>query len=643
VIGTDAIRDFDMAILLITPPMTQLNTPYPATPYLTGFLKKEGLACDQVDLSLELARRIFSSSGLERIRKVVEKKRGNYAIRGFFLRNFSQYSKTIESVIHFLQGRDSTLAYRIVEGSFLPRGQAFKNAEQLDYDEDGLSWAFGSLGVQDRAKYFASLYLDDLVSVIREGVDERFVFARYAEKLAASQPSFLPIKRALKAKPSVIDEFIDELSIEVIKKYEPELIGITLPFPGNVYAAFRIAKQIKNIRPEVKIVAGGGFVNTELRFLSEPDVFDYFDFVCPDANEAGFLALIKSQLGKHSFEKVPDILFRRKGRVQRTSAKALSVSLSNHPGPSYQGLALENYFSLFEMLNPMFRLWSDGRWNKLTIARGCYWRKCSFCDTCLPYISDYDPCRADVLVQKIERLIEETGNSGFHFVDEAAPPAFIRAFALKLLERRTVITWWANIRFEKSFTPELAALMAKSGCVAVTGGLEVPLNRLLGLMQKGVTVEQVARVTRGFSDAGIMVHAYLIYGAPTQTVKETVDALEVVRQLFANNCVQSAYWHRFSVTAHSKVFQRPADYGVRIRKSKATKVFSVNDIAFKALSGATSGENDRLVSGLNAALYNYMSGIGLEFEPSFWFKKYGKMKVPESDMPRDYIARALRL
>src|SRR6476620_9245735 len=162
----------------------------------------------------------------------------------------------------------------------------------------------------------------------------------------------------------------------------------------------------------------------------------------------------------------------------------------------------------------------------------------------------------------MEALIAETGQTGFHFVDEAAPPAGLRALAERLIERKVVCTWWGNIRFEKTFTPKLAALLARSGCVALSGGLEVASDRLLERMQKGVTVAQVARVTRALTDAGIMVHAYLMYGFPTETAQETIDSLERVRQLLAAGVVQSGFWHRFAMTAHSPVGKNPAKYQV---------------------------------------------------------------------------------
>jgi radical SAM superfamily enzyme YgiQ (UPF0313 family) len=284
----------------------------------------------------------------------------------------------------------------------------------------------------------------------------------------------------------------------------------------------------------------------------------------------------------------------------------------------------------------MHRLWSAGRWNKLTVAKGCYWKKCTFCDVTLDYIANYDPAAADLLVDRIEALIAETGQTSFHFVDEAAPPAGLRALAERLLARKVVIAWWGNIRFEKTFTPALCGLLARSGCVAVSGGLEVASDRLLAKMKKGVTVEQVARVTRAFTDAGVMVHAYLMYGFPTETEQETIDALERVRQLFAEGCLQSAFWHRFAATAHSPIGRHPDLFGIRIRPEPET-TFARNDLAFDDPTGT---DHDFLGDGLRRALYNYMHGIGLEDDVRKWFPRR-RPAVPRATVAADFIKSAL--
>lgn len=639
-----------MRVLLVTPPMTQLNTPYPATAYLTGFLRKQGIDVAQADPAIELVLRLFSREGLEKIASVLDSadaRRVRMAAArnpgrrldasdpvSYFLANRQRYIEVIEPVIRFLQGKDPSLALRIVSRGFLPEGPRFRALEPED-GADPIAWAFGSLGTQDAAKYLASLMIDDLSDVVREGVDPRFELSRYGEKLAASAPSFDPLAQALGAEPTLVDRILDEISAELIATHQPGVLGLTVPFPGNVYGALRIARRARELSPSTRIVLGGGYVNTELRELREPRIFDFVDFIALDDGEKPFLCILEHLQGKRSSSGLLRTFVREEGRVVfRTTEREHDIPHRETGVPSYQGLPLDRYLSIFEMLNPMHRIWSDGRWNKITLAHGCYWRKCSFCDVTLDYISRYDPASADPLVERILQIVAETGQSGFHLVDEAAPPALLGALSRRLIERGVVISWWGNIRFEKTFTPELASLMARAGCVAVSGGLEVASDRLLRLMRKGVTVEQVARVTRALTDAGIMVHAYLMYGFPTQTVQETVDALERVRQLFAAGCIQSAYWHRFSATAHSPIGKDPGKYGIRIPAQPETR-FARNDLPFEDPAGV---DHDLLGVGLRRALYNYMHGAGLDRDVRFWFRE---LRAPRTRVSPTLVEDAL--
>lgn len=629
--------------LLLTPPMTQLNTPYPATAYLTGFLRKHQYNVAQADPAIELVCRLFSKTGLLRIREHLET--GPRKISksvAFFLKNFDSYLGTVEPAIRFLQGRDPSVAARIASRRFLPEGPRFAQLEQLKTAfgaasvEESLAWAFGNFGVQDMAKYFASLFIDDLADVVREGVDERFLLSRYAEKLAASQAQFDPIATALAAAPSLIDIILDEITDELLAAHEPNVIGITVPFPGNVYAAFRIAKRVRETRPSIKIILGGGYVNTELRKLSEPRVFDYFDAVTLDDGERPFLCLLEYFEGRRSKQDLLRTFVRDTQHVQFISSpKEHDIPFKDSGTPSYDGLPLEKYISVVEMLNPMHRLWSDARWNKVTLSHGCYWKKCSFCDVSLDYIGRYEPAAADITLERMQTIAHQTGQTGFHFVDEAAPPALLKNLSERIVEQKLSFSWWGNLRFENTFTPELAQLMAKAGCIAVTGGLEVASNRLLKLMNKGVSVEQVARVTRAFNEAGILVHAYLMYGFPTQTLQESVDSLEYVRQLFAEGCLDSAYWHRFSATIHSPIGKDPKAFGIELRTSLTPPPFAQNDLEFY---DPTECDHDRVGVALKKALYNFMHGVGLDADVRDWFD----FEVPKTTVPTQFVKRALR-
>ncbi|MEN9880569.1 MAG: hypothetical protein RIQ55_1215 [Pseudomonadota bacterium] len=624
--------------------MTQLNTPYPSTAYLTGFLRSQGLDAVQDDLALKLVLVLLSAQGLASIRSAAlrQPEKARSATVNFFLDDYDRYQVTIDRVIAFLQGTDPTLAHRIVARGYLPEGPRFQALDVYDDDnDDPLGWAFGALGTQDRARHYATLYLNDLADVIRDAVDDRFEFVRYAESLAASQPSFAPLAQALVAEPTLVDVTLDRLTLEVIEREQPDLVLLSVPFPGSVYAAFRMAQTIRRVAPDVRIVLGGGFVNTELRQLSDPAVFDFVDYVTLDAGERPLLAIIEHLQGERTLDRLVRTFVRdTNGQVRFLNWPEPDVPFEEIGTPTWDGLPLNRYLSLLDMLNPMHRLWSDGRWNKLTIAQGCYWKQCSFCDISLDYISRYETVSAEILVDRIEQIVAETGQTGFHFVDEAAPPKMLKALAEELIRRNVQISWWGNIRFEKTFTPAVVERLAESGCIAVSGGLEVASDRLLKLMQKGVSVEQVAQVTRAFSDHGILVHAYLMYGFPTQTLQETVDALEYVRQLFENGCIQSGFFHRFVCTVHSPVGMNPQDYGVTLLPLPPT-TFARNDVGFIDPTGV---DHDLLGQGLRKAIYNFMHGIGLDLDVRDWFDlppELPRKQVPKTTVPRQKIARAL--
>ncbi|UCV26855.1 B12-binding domain-containing radical SAM protein [Ferribacterium limneticum] len=624
-------------ILSVIPPMTQLNTPYPATAYLTGFLRSRGFQAEQTDLALALVLELLSPAGLPKIKAAAEaipgKKRSNTL--KVFLNEFDRYLASIGPTIALLQGRDSSIAHRICTRAFLPEGPRFASLDNYVDEEGGdpLAWAFGSLGVQDRARHLATMYLNDLADVLREAVDTRFEFVRYAESLAQSQASFNPLATALAAPKTLVDSTLDTLTLQAIERSQPAVVLISVPFPGSVYAAFRIAQTIKARHPKIVTVLGGGYVNTELRELAEPRVFDYFDYITLDDGETPLLALFEYLAGQRPRLNLVRTFTRVDGAVRYFNTGEADVPFEEVGTPTWDGLPLDRYLSLLDMLNPMHRLWSDGHWNKLTVAHGCYWKKCSFCDVSLDYIGRYDAASAKVLVDRIEQIIAETGHTGFHLVDEAAPPKALRALAEELQRRNLAISWWGNIRFEKSFTPELCLQLADSGCIAISGGLEVASDRLLDLMKKGVSVDQVARVTRAFTDAGVLVHAYLMYGFPTQTVQDTVDALEYVRQLFAEGCIQSGYFHRFACTVHSPVGMNPAEYGIKLQPLPPGK-FAKNDVQFIDPTGV---DHDRLGKALNKALYNYMHGICLDQDVRSWFDE----KVPRPTVARHKISRAL--
>lgn len=617
-------------VFLITPPFTQLNTPYPATAYIKGFLNTKNISATQADLGIEVILKLFSKKGLEAIfgQAATNNKQQTINIQRILALQ-DEYIKTIDSVIAFLQGKNPTLALQICQEDYLPEASRFAQLEELD-------WAFGTMGTQDKAKHLATLYLEDISDFIVECVDANFGFSRYAERLGRSANSFDELYSALQEKPTYIDEVLFSILKGRIEIIQPELFLISVPFPGNLYSAFRSAQWVKKHYPNIKISMGGGFPNTELRSLSDARVFEFFDYITLDDGELPVELLVETVTSSAVEKTFKRTFLLENGKVvYKNNSTRNDYKQSEVGTPDYSDLLLDKYISVIEIVNPMHRMWSDGRWNKLTMAHGCYWGKCTFCDISLDYIKLYEPIAASLLCDRMEEMMAQTGQNGFHYVDEAAPPALMRALSLEILRRKLSVTWWTNIRFEKSFTRDLCLLLKASGCIAVSGGLEVASDRLLQLIDKGVTVEQVAKVTRNFTEAGIMVHAYLMYGYPTQTVQETVDSLEMVRQLFESGVLQSGFWHQFAMTAHSPVGMNPEQFGA-IKETKTIGTFANNDINFRDSTGI---DHDKFSFGLKKSLFNFMHGICFDYELQDWFD----FKIPKTKIHPDFIANALEV
>lgn len=609
-------------LLFIIPPFTQLNTAYPATAYLKGFLEEHNVSFQHCDLSIELFTAIFTSDFLRSIFQEAEDLENFYYPLVAEMKDL--YISRVDMVIGFLQKQDVKTAYEILEPDFFPLGHRLLKVNT------NIKWDVGEAGLIDKAKHYSTLFIEEIGDFIQANVDEFFAFTKYAEQIATSSSSFDKLETFLNYQPTLIEDEMMNILEAQIEKYSPDLVCFTIPFPGNLFAALRCSQFIKQFFPDIQIAFGGGYCNTELRSLYDPRIFEFIDFISLDNGEGPLLKIVNYLEGNGDINELERTFVLENDQVVYKNKTPNTIyHHQNLPAPDYSGLPFHKYVSFLDVVNPMHRMWTDARWNKLTVSHGCYWRQCSFCDVSLDYIGNYQNTTADDLANKIEKIIKDTGITGFHFVDEAAPPKMLRALSLKLIERNIKITWWTNIRFEKTFDFELCRIMAESGCVAVTGGLEVASDRLLAKMKKGVDIEQVTRVTNNFSEHNIMVHAYLMYGFPTETEQETIDSLEIVRQLFQRNCIQSAYWHQFTTTIHSPIGQNPQEFGIEIT-GPVFEGFAQNDLYQEDPTGA---DHPKYTKGLNRALNSYLNNTGYKENLQNWFD----FPIPPTTHPEGLI------
>ena len=619
-----------MKYLLVTPPFVQLNTPYPATGVLKAWLKERGHEVLQCDLGIELADKIFCRSFMEDLfERAFQKDRLSAKAKSVAMLK-KEYLSTIDSVWNFLKGKDNTLANRIAVRGFLPEATQFKKIKDEDVD-----WAYGTTTTMDKALHFATIYIEDLADFVAGVLDCNFSLIRYEEQISVAAPTFDYIYAKLQNSPA---NELEILAIELFdtkfKHINPDVVGFSIPFPGTVMMAMRLAQYVKQQHQDCCVVMGGGYVNTELRSISDVKFFEDIDFLLFDDGELPLESVGEYAAGKIEKNAIIRAKYIDNKKVVDSNNWSANIPFNELPSPDYSDLKMDEYISLVEFTNPMHKLWSDGRWNKLTMAHGCYWAKCAFCDTQLDYIGRYDAPKAEVVVERMKDIIKQTGVTGFHFTDEALPPKLLREVCKLIIEQDLVVSFWGNIRFEKTFDSEFATLLAQAGCIAASGGLEVASPRILQLINKGVTIEQAVKCCRDLNDAGIMVHAYLMYAFPSQTAREAVESLEIVRQMFEEGIVQSAFWHRYAMTIHSPSGCNPEQYGAKRADSEP------NPFANNAVPFTTDDDNiewNIIGRAMASATQNYMLGKGYEIPMKNWFNGI----YPNPNIPKNYIARII--
>jgi radical SAM superfamily enzyme YgiQ (UPF0313 family) len=651
-----------MQLLLVQPPFVQLNAPYPAIAYLKAFCRGEGHEARCLDLSIELFRSIFSRAGLARVFSEAEAKlagresRFDPATRKNVLRylsNAERYIHVIDRIIGLLSGSgDDALCHELAAGRRVPWGH---RAEGFLEANDG------DLGASD-APLLASLIVEDVADFITFSLDPEFSLVRYAESKASSQPDFRVVERAAR-ESFLFEAFFRPLVAQSLREAaRPDLICVTIPFPGTLPGALAFAEEARrHFGREMPVAFGGGYVSTELRTLREPAIFDCADFLCFDAGYGALSSVIDSLRGSGSGSGSDAGLYRtivrRDGALEahgfEGSDRAFFVAEASHvdpPGlpeirareelairqvfPDFSDLDLSRYVRIVEGTNPMHALWSGAVWLKARLAHGCYWRQCAFCDTALEYISRYAASSPEALFVHMAEQATLTGRRGVHFVDEAMPIAHLLRFGVENLRHGKPLSFWGNARLEKSFTPDACAVLAESGLVGVSFGLEIPTERGLVMTGKGLALPGIVTSLQALKTSGILVHAYLIYGWPGQTEQEIVDAMEVARQLFAEGLLDSAFWHRFILTRHSPMYARwRAGKSQGLRVIEPAWTFGSNDLSFHGEAGF-----ERYGQALDASLGAWMEGSDLDQPAAAWFD----FKVTRPSVAPDHIARLAR-
>ena len=655
-------------VLIIQPPLVQLNTPYPAGAYLKSFFSEVQTQkplwnlgeIRWVDGCNLLFHQIFCKEGLRHIFATTEKKalqqadqwekagRHNEAFNvRRYLSQQDGWIQWIDSIVAILQGGQRELCHEFVASPAVPRGQRMENFLA------GLE----ALPSVDDAVILASLALADLADFIGAFFDLSFELVRYGESLATSRKGFQAVEEGLAA--PVLQDFYRPIVNQLLQEYgvleenQRLLLCVSCPFPGTLAAALFTCKKFKEaLGNKVFVALGGGYVNTELRQVRESALASYLDALSYDRGygsywdffshlmeldgAAGFPAEIKN----HSVYKMKffggDVAV-APALSSKPEVVAVEDGFTARLAPDYSDIDFSQYPRLADSTNPMHRLWSDGAWLKAYLAHGCYWHQCAFCDTSLDYVCSYKKVAVTELYKKLAAQAHGSGVCGVHLVDEAAPPAALRDFALENLKASRPLVFWGNIRYEKVFTRDLADVLSHGGLRAVSGGIEIACGTGLDAVKKGTDLQSIVSACAAFKEGGILTHAYMIYGYWQETPQMLIDSMETLRQLFASGLLDSAFWHKFVLTRHSRAFQEwkaglyPELKPLGLDEGEES-IFASNDLRF-------AGEEKSAKYGepLNLALSAWMNGEDLEIPVTKWFP----FAMPRPSVAPDLVEQAI--
>ena len=652
-----------MKVVIIQPPIVQLNTPYPSGAYLQDFFKKlksfgendnqittftqspilsqnafkiAQKAGNQIssvewkDLSIELFHRIFSKEGLKLIFHKTENKALKMAldaenqgdeITAFNLRRYvltkNAWINWIDKIMALLvenkSGRETL--HEFVRSAHVPRGSRM---------ETYLAGLNREVSVDD-GYMLSSLALADLADYITAVYDNNFALIRYAESICASDSSLEEILKTTES--PVLKDFLSPIIDSLFKtSSEKTLFCVSIPFPGTFSAGLFICKQLKSLYGDNAIISiGGGYVNTALRSLDKSSLSEYVDFISYDKGYGFYTEFLNSDLS--TFDTNQNFT----NEDFKKSIQEIEAYMTKNVAPDYTGIDFTKYPRLADDVNPMHRIWSDGAWLKAYLAHGCYWHRCLFCDTKLDYVNCYKPVNVENLYSSLLQQAKQTGVQGVHFVDEASPPVLLEKFAF--LNKDSALTFWGNIRYEKAFSRDLADILAKGGLIGVSGGIEMASGEGLSNINKGIDIETLVGSLASFKEAGILTHAYMIYGYYNETPQMLIDSVETLRQLFKVGLLDSSFFHKFTLTKHSTLFAE-WEQG---KHPDLHPIFPKNSFTDYELHFKGEEKSEKYGAPLSQAVNAWMHKKGLDKPVEKWFN----FPMPKPTIKKDFIEKAL--
>jgi len=333
--------------------------------------------------------------------------------------------------------------------------------------------------------------------------------------------------------------------IDEIVAQNADYIGISINSSNQIIAGLTLANMLKQ-RTDAHISIGGNHFGRVADSLEKyPEFFELFcDSLILEEGEIPVYKLAQYINGEISVDKVPNLMYLKNGKVV-SNLVVEPLALNDMKMPSLRGYDLSKYF-MPEIVMPF------------QTSRGCYWRKCSFCD------HDFGMCynikNLDKLIEEIKFFKENYGITKFEFIDEAISPSYLKEMSERFINEELNIEFFCDARLETAFTKEIFELAHKAGLRMILWGYESGSKKIMDLINKGIDIDRRLDILRDSRNSGIFNFAFIFFGFPAETME---DALMTIEDICSNTDIINIYGKSvFTMGKHTKLREAPEKYGV---------------------------------------------------------------------------------
>jgi hypothetical protein len=514
-------------VALVYPPTCDPTAPYLAVPMLTGFLRAHGVRVTPIDANLEAYDQLLRGDAMSALARRVERSIGEL-----------ERQKRL--------GHQEQLRYLA-----LLRARGDARLAKAAIDE-------ATATLRDEARFFDPIAYDAATRTIDAAL--RAVSAAHfptqldftAYRTPFGMLSHDEIQRAASPEQDPFFGYVQDTLIPRLRAAAPDVIGLSVCFPGQLQPAYAFAWKIKAALPGVHLTVGGPGVTQMLIRLEGTalaQALGPFDSAVVYEGERPLLALAERVAAKASLRELTNVVLRDPLRGARFLAGHGMEDLKGLPAPDFDGLPLERYFA------PRLTLPYDP-------TRGCYWGKCTFCHYGLAEVgtASYRERNVADAVAHLRALSQKHGTKHFYLSQDSVAPKTIVKLAQAIADAGLDVRWGTDLKAEKYLTPERAEILRRGGAVACAIGVETANDRVLELIDKGAPVSVVTDAAVRLDRAGVAAEAMCFTDFPTESAAEAHDTLRWIAEHRASLAVYIV--GEFGLTHGALVAHAPKKFGI---------------------------------------------------------------------------------